>query len=43
MPNLFSTAYHCLMETDLDLKIKQLSQLQEDWSLNRFTFEQSLI
>jgi len=41
MPNLFSTAYHCLMETDLDLKIKQLSQLQEDWSLNRFTFEQT--
>lgn len=39
MRNLFTTVYDCLMEQDLDLKIQQLAQLQEDWSLNLFTFE----
>jgi uncharacterized ferritin-like protein (DUF455 family) len=36
--NLFEAAFECLMESDLNLKVRKLSQLQADWAENRFEF-----
>lgn len=36
--NLFETVFECLMEKDLNQKVGQLAQLQEDWSQDRFDF-----
>lgn len=36
--NLFESVYQCLMEKNLNGKVQLLSQLQEDWSQDRFDF-----
>lgn len=36
--NLFESVYHCLMEKDLDQKVKQLQDLQINWSEGVFDF-----
>lgn len=36
--NLFEAVHACLMEKDLNRKISQMSQLQEDWSNDLFDF-----
>ncbi|WP_237264034.1 ferritin-like domain-containing protein [Thiomicrorhabdus immobilis] len=36
--NLFESVFQCLMEKDLNRKVRQLSQLQEDWSNDLFDF-----
>ncbi|GKT11257.1 MAG: hypothetical protein ISEC1_P0220 [Thiomicrorhabdus sp.] len=36
--NIFQSAYDCLLEKDLDLKVRLLAQLQEDWASDLFEF-----
>lgn len=36
--NLFEAVYACLMETDLQAKVDQLLQLQQDWTEQAFDF-----
>lgn len=36
--NIFESAYSCLIESDLDQKVRLLAQLQEDWSMDAFEF-----
>ncbi len=36
--NLFESTYQCLMESDLDSKVRLLAQLQQDWTEGVFDF-----
>lgn len=36
--NLFDEVFDCLMEADLNVKVRKLSSLQEDWSNDAFDF-----
>jgi len=37
--NLFDSVYQCLMENDLNKKVQQLAQLQQDWAEDAFDFK----
>lgn len=39
--NLFESVYQCLMESDLDVKIKMLDQLLESWTADQFEFSKT--
>lgn len=41
--NIFQAVYECLMESDLDKKVQQLSQLLEDLTADNFSFEKTEI